>query len=450
MTDDVDIAVVGAGLSGLACARVLRRAGRTVAVLEADARVGGRTLSRVLGAGRFDLGGQWVGDTQPRVLALARELGVATFATFAEGAKVMEHAGRRGTYRGTIPTLAPWHLWAMQRALWRIEALERRMVRGAVTPELAQAWDAWTLGAWLRRHAPNPVVLKAVNAALRVVFGAEADELSLLFFLSYTTSAGGFKKLIEVKDGAQQLRFAGGAQRLSEGLAAELGDVVRLAAPVRELRQDASGVDVLGDGVRLRARRVVVAAPPALAGRIRYAPALPPERDLLTQRVPMGTLWKFVATYAQAFWRAEGLSGEAVSLDGPLAVTFDDTTEDGRQPALVGFVGGDPARALAGAGPEQRRDAVLAALARLFGPRAAQPDAFELFDWTAQPFVRGAPVGIMPAGVLSRCGDALARPCGRLHWAGTESARTWRGYLEGALEAAERAAQEVLAEPLSS
>jgi monoamine oxidase len=160
--------------------------------------------------------------------------------------------------------------------------------------------------------------------------------------------------------------------------------------------------------------------------------------------MPMGSVIKCIAAYDRAFWRQQGLSGEALCDRGPVRAVFDDCSEGGRHPALVAFVFGDEARRLSQVAPDRRRQEVLEALVLLFGPEAGRPSEYVDKDWTADPFSGGCYVGILPPGVLSSAGQALRAPVGRIHFAGTETATRWMGYMDGALEAGERAAGEVL------
>ena len=220
-------------------------------------------------------------------------------------------------------------------------------------------------------------------------------------------------------------------------------------APVRRIvawRGTAPGgfVDVVSDRYVNRARRVIVALPPALAGRIQYEPALPALRDGLTQRMPQGHLVKVQAIYERPFWRADGLNGTSISDVGPCNVTFDSSPRSGSPGALLGFVGGDEARRFARLSAPERRRAALASLARAFGPRALEPIDYLEADWASDPYSRGCPVGIAPPGVLTTYGAALREPVGRIHWAGTETSTYWNGYMDGAVRSGERAAREVL------
>jgi monoamine oxidase len=219
---------------------------------------------------------------------------------------------------------------------------------------------------------------------------------------------------------------------------------VVLGAPVHMITRTEELVTVETDDRAWQARRVIVAVPPSLAGRIGYAPPLPAMRDQLTQRMPMGNTVKCVAVYERAFWRDAGFSGEALS-DGPVTVVFDDTSHDEKQPALLGFIVGAASRDWSARPESERRTIVLAAFTRYFGSQAATPLLYVEKDWADDPWTRGCPTATMPPGTMSRYAASLREPVGRLHWAGTETSTEWCGYMEGAVASGERAAAEVLA-----
>lgn len=443
---DCDVVVVGAGLAGLTAARRLADAGAQVRVLEARDRVGGRVLTERAGDASFDLGAQWIGPGQKRVLALAGELGLGTFPTWHEGRKILDLAGKTSTYKGSIPSLSPLKLMLLQRT---ITAVEKRAATVPIedpwTAERAAEWDGTTVEAWKRRNVPSKAVRGVFDVAARVVFGAEPAELSLLHFLFYVHSGGGLMSLVEIAGGAQETRFTDGAQGLALGLARALGDRVELSSPVSTVEQRSDGVLLTAASGHVFARYAVVAVPPTLAGRIRWEPALPALRDELTQRFPMGATIKAHLLYDRPFWRDGGLSGEAVLTDGPVSVFFDNSSGDGKQAALLAFSVGAAARRL-GAMPEtERRSQIVRAAVGCFGGQAANVTGYIDKDWSADPWSRGCPTGIAPPGVLTTHGPALRDPVGRVHWAGTESATEWTGYMDGAIQSGERAATEVLA-----
>ncbi|MEM9728606.1 MAG: FAD-dependent oxidoreductase, partial [Myxococcota bacterium] len=280
--------------------------------------------------------------------------------------------------------------------------------------------------------------------AVRTIFGTEARDLSALYFLMYMNSGGGLQRIVEADDGAQQDRFTLGAQSISEALAKQLGDGVTLSAPVRTLQQGGEGIEAVSDAGVVSAKYCVVAVPPSLAGRIDYEPMVSVARDQLTQRFAMGATVKVLVTYERAFWRESGFSGEVVSSDGPLSIVYDNTSHDGKQAALVGFIVGKHARQWSSQPPADRERRVLAALARFFGDEARLCQEYHELDWGAEPWSRGCPVGGLPPGVLSNSFAHIRKPEGRIHWAGTEAATEWMGYMEGAIQSGERAADEVL------
>lgn len=446
MSRNASVIVVGAGLAGLQTATLLRERGADVTVVEAAERVGGRTSSRPMGKATFDLGGQWLGPKHRRMFALVAKHGLGTFPTFDTGKKVLVIGERRSTYKGTIPTIAPHKLAMLQIALWQIDKLALQVpAEDPWTAKDAAEWDGTTVESWKRRMIPSEDVRGILDAALRVIFGSEAAELSMLHFLYYVRQAGGLMPLVEIRGGLQETRFVQGAQSVSLALAAALGDRVHLSAPARRIAQTPSGVTVTTDAGAFHGDRVVVAVAPAIAGRIAFEPGLPGLRDELTQRFPMGGTLKSHLLYERAFWRDAGLSGEAVLTKGPVSVVFDNTSHDGAQPALVAFAVGRGAREL-GALPEaERRRRVIDVLVRCFGPEALAPVMYVDKDWSADPWVRGCPTGIVPPGVLTVFGPALRTPVDRIHWAGTETAREFTGYMEGAVESAERVADEITA-----
>jgi len=444
---DTSVAVVGAGLSGLAAARTIEAAGVDVVVLEARDRVGGRILTERTPRGVvLDHGAQWVGPTQHRILALAEEFELDTFLTYDTGRNVEFRDGRRSEYEGPVPMEDRSMSADLLEAMFELNLLAMEVPTEAPwdSPR-AEEWDSQTFDTWIRTEVKSPGAQDYLTLGVEALLGAEPRDISLLHFLFYVRSAETLMALIGVTGGAQERRFVDGAQPVAERMAAALGDRVRIGHAVRSVAQDGHGVTVRTDHGDLRADRAIVALSPAIAGRIRYEPALTAARTQLAQRVPMGAVIKIHTVYDEPFWREEGLSGQATSDAGAVRLTFDNSPPDGAPGVLLPFMQGDEARRSADADPVERRRAVLDQLAVYFGPRAATPRDYAEHSWMTEEFSGGCYTGYFPPGVWTSYGRALRTPVGRLHWAGTETATVWSGYMEGALQAGERAAGEVLA-----
>ena len=453
-----DVIVVGAGLAGLTAARQVVRAGRSAVVLEARNRVGGRVLNHALVGGDYaELGGMFTGPTQTHIQALAKEMGVGLFPTYNTGNNVFYANGRRLEYPSDTPfgTAPPDPVVAgdIAASVSQLDEMSKNVpVARPWTSSSAEEWDRQTLDTWLREHTSGSDEFMAVaSAATNAIFGCEPRELSLLYTLFYIAASGNernegtFERNFNTADGAQESRFIGGAQTIPLRMAARLGQRIVLNAPVRRIDQSSSGVTVVSDRVTARGKRVIVAIPPTLAGRIDYRPRLPALRDQLTQHMPQGTLMKFEAIYDRPFWRDAGLTGQTVSENGPVKVTFDTSPRDGRPGILMGFIGGHDARVWQHRPASERRAAALQNLVNYFGAGARNPRQIVEFNWSTEVWNRGCPVAVLGPGTLIDFGTALRTPFGRVHWAGTETSTYWNGYMDGAVRSGKRAAREVLA-----
>ncbi len=437
--DERDVVVVGAGLAGLTAARELHDAGHDVVVWEARDRVGGRTWTSELDGAAIDLGAQWLGPEQHRMHALADRFGLARFPTWNEGDSLVVDGDDRTSYGGTVPLLGPVQLARMAAALLQLRVMARTAERGRM--------DRWpALGTSLSSTIGDDSARRVVDAAVRVIFGEEPTRVSAAWAAAYAAAAGGdLLDLAAIEGGAQQTRLVGGTQAFSAALADGL-DVV-LERPVAAIERDTDGVTVTAStGERVRARHVVAAVPPPLLAAIDHTPPLPEPLRATLAATEMGSTTKVFVAYDEPFWRADGLRGEAVVTDGPVQVVFDNCSADGSVPMLLAFVTGDAARQAADASDDDLRPAVLAALVRAFGDRAATPEAVVQHHWQREPWTGGCPTANLTLPLdHARGPGVLRRGVGRLHLAGTETAREWRGYMEGAVESGERAAAEVRA-----
>ena len=440
----VDVVVVGAGFAGLTAARELTRQGHDVLVFEGRDRVGGRSLTGSVAGVPADMGGTFVGPTQDAVLALAAELQIPTTPTHHAGKNVIRWRGRARSYRGTIPKLSLAGLLDIGRLRWQFDRIARSIP--VLTPwdaRHARRLDELSLGDWLRSVRAGASSRDLLAIVARVTWGCEPDDVSMLHAARYTHAAGGLDRLLDVENGAQQDRFLGGTQQIAEAAAAELGTRVVLNAPVRRIERHGAGVTITSDRGQAEAGYVIVAIPPAHRASIEFAPPLPAEYTELAKHWPQGRLSKAYAAYPTPFWRANGFSGQALCDEGPVFITFDVSPDADGPGVLMGFV---DARAFDSLPAEQRRREALRCFASFFGDDALEPLGYVDHRWDTEEFAPGGPTAAVPPGSWTRFGPWLREPVGPIHWAGTETADEWTGFLDGAVRSGQRAAAEVAAQ----
>ncbi len=441
-----DVIIVGAGFAGLSAAKALRAAGVEPLVVEARDRVGGRTCPGSIAGLTIDLGGMWVGPTQTALDALAREYGVQTYPQYITGKSAIELNGKWRSSEGEdyLALLSlPVKLDVVQ-LVYRLTALS-----DSINPESpwshpkADQFDAMTLQTWLDEHTHTDGAMSFMVSLIRAVFCADPGDLSFLFCLFYLKSGGNLEALTTSKNGAQQRLFVGGVHQLSQRMADQLGERVILNSPVTDISQDADGVSVTCPGATYRAKALIMALAPALAGRINYSPLLPHKRDALTQRMPMGSVIKVWVAYPTPFWRARGYSGLFSSDVAAFGPAFDVTPPGTTQGLLAGFFDAKNSIEWSARTAEQRRAEVIRCLTGAFGLEANTPLEYVEKNWTEERYSLGCYTGTLGPGALTQFGPTLREPVGRLFFAGTESSSIWAGYIEGALRSGARAAAEV-------
>jgi monoamine oxidase len=449
-----DCVIVGAGLSGLAAARQLTAAGKNVVVLEARDRPGGRVQSVPTLSGQltFDAGAEFIGPTQNHIQALADEYGVATFPTYNEGNSIFWQNGVRSEYPAAIGLpIDPANGGEVVLGISKLSAIVLSITPGKPWEHpLAAYWDSITFEDWIRRTV--------ITAEARLLFGlicsstlsVGPEQVSALFMFSYIASAGDeanpgtMFRLLNTDGGAQERFFDGGAARVPEAMADSLGQRIVYEAPVSSIdTRTGRAVVTTGRGT-FRGRRVIVAMSPAISGRISYPGGLTLARSRLHTQMDMGYEGKFQAAYDTPFWRARGLSGQTIGNGSPIDITFE-TYSEGKY-WLMGFISGENMQRLDTVSEARLLRECMDSFVDYFGTDARTMAVDRGFKrWDLDPWSRGGPTGIPAPGLISRAGPALRQPTGLIHWAGTEAAIYWQGYMDGAVTSGYRAANEVQA-----
>jgi monoamine oxidase len=446
-TDETEICVVGAGFAGLAAARRLAAAGRDVTVLEARDRVGGRVWNREMSDGTIvSAGGTWLGKGQDRMFAICKELGMATYPQFDDGEVLLDIDETQYRYQGLIPNFGLLHVASLGLGLWRLNRMTKRLpIDAPWKAPGAGKLDALTLSEWVSNplNVPSKKAQALLLAGLSTFFCVDPAEVSLLGSMVLAAGGGGFQYYADTKNTETHL-IDGGSPEVAARMAGTLEDRVRLSRPVRAVRQNNGSVEILADGVKLKARRAVIATPPAVAAKIDFDPGLPPAHAHLLRRYVPGPVIKTIISYDEPFWRGDGLTGETVAPASSVPITIDQSPRSGSPGVITSFSIGPKALELGDLSPEERREAWLNELSKRLGPKARKPSAYLETDWSAEPWSLGGMIGHLSPGVLTSYGQTIREPVGSVYWAASEWATTMHGLMEGAIRSGERTADAVL------
>lgn len=454
-----DIVIVGAGISGLACANmIVERTGAKglarVLVVEANDRVGGRLLADDEAT---DLGGAYFGPGQDRIMRIIDQQGKKLYPVPVAGRSTLSLRGVVKHYAGTIPPAGPLAVIELNYAMNMIETMQKTVPE--VDPDTAPnalALDSKTSDVLIQELCPMSVdAQNIIRTAIRVILCIDPEELSVLALLWYLRINGGTRRCFETADGLQDSKVHGGAGSIPVDLCRSVqaaGVRVQLEWPVRSIDTESSPdlIVMTGglDGAEvLEARRVVMAIPPNQRHRITWRPTLPPQVAQAQQRYPTGHIIKTFTYYSTPWWREKKCNGISVADEGIILVTFDDTKPDGARPCIMGFVVCEQAAAWCDATPQDRCDAITKHYAKIFGdPRALQPIRYKDKCWASEEYVGGCYVGVPTLRTLTKYPRRhLMKPIGnRVFFAGTECAAVSAGYIDGGVEAGERAARNVL------
>ncbi|KAB1652225.1 FAD-dependent oxidoreductase [Pseudoclavibacter chungangensis] len=453
-TIDRDVVIIGAGPSGLNAARRLVAAGKSVAVLEARDRVGGRTWSDTIDGAFIEIGGQWISPDQTALKALVAELGKETFQRYREGASVyIDQAGERHVYSGDdeFPVSAETSA-AMDTMIAELDKLAAEI--GPTEPwahPRAAELDTISFHDWLHSIADDDEAVN--NIALYIAGGMltkPAYAFSALQAILMAASAGSFSNLID-EDFILDERVVGGMQSVSVQVAEELGDdVVFLNNPVRFLEWSDNGpgaaadVTARTDSMVANAKHAIVAVPPNLYSRISYEPPLPRMQHVVHQHISMGLVIKVHAVYGTPFWREDGLSASCFGASRIIQEVYDNTNHGDTRGTLVGFISDEKAERIWAMSEEDRREAILSELAAYLGEKARDVQVLYLSDWGNEEWTRGAYATSYDLGGLHRWGALQNEPVGPIFFASSDIAAEGYQHVDGAVRIGQATAQRIL------
>jgi putrescine oxidase len=448
-----DVVIIGAGPSGLSAARRLKAAGLSVAVLEARDRVGGRTWTDTIDGAMLEIGGQWISPDQTVLASLVEELGLETFERYRAGESVYISAdGTRSTYTGDMFPVGERTEQEMLKLIGILDQLAAETDPAAPWKHpRARELDTISFSSWLRGQSDDEEACN--NIGLFVAGGMltkPAHAFSALQAVLMAASAGSFSHLVD-EDFILDRRVAGGMQQVSERMAADLGDDVLLANPVRFLHWPGEhgtardGVTAVADNVTVHARYAVMAVPPNLYSRVSFDPPLPRRQHQMHQHQSLGLVIKVHAVYPTPFWRDKGLSGTCFGAGELVQEVYDNTNHQDPRGTLVGFVSDEKADAMFKLSAEDRRRAILSSIAAFLGEEALSPEVYYESDWGSEEWTRGAYAASYDLGGLHRYGPDQLEPVGPIHWSCSDLAAEGYQHVDGAVRMGLLTADRILA-----
>ncbi|KAJ5082327.1 hypothetical protein N7532_011370 [Penicillium argentinense] len=452
-TESADVVIIGAGLAGLSAALEVIRSGLSCVILEARDRVGGKTWSQQTSDGRgvIDVGAAWINDTnQSRIWTIAKRYGAEIIVQNTQGKAILEN------YDGEVSSFGYGEVPNFDEAT-RKNVTEIRDMCEAECQEL-DTWrpqntclDALTFEAYIRSRGASEAAMGTATVWTRAMLGVEPSEISALYFLNYCKSGGGLLNMrSDRKDGGQYLRVRGGTQTLSKGLASSLPEgVLHLDSPVQSIVQEQDrSIKVQAGGIVYSAAKVITTVPGPALKNISFYPPLPPAKRAWTESLYYGYYTKAMMEFKSPFWVERGFCGLANSFIGPAGVIRDSCIPQDNKYVLTCFMGGESGRAWATLSTPGREKALLKQISKLYGVANVEEQFLRMtaHEWVHDEYAGlGCPCTTLPPGILDTLGgDGLRSPVGNLHFAGTETAGEWKGYMEGAVRSGERAAAEVV------
>lgn len=419
------VAVVGLGAAGLRACMLLEAQGAEIVGFEARNRFGGRLQTIRTERGFFEAGGEWIDENQSRILELLKEMGKAPFV-------VEDGVGKQyfcGEFVDELDHESDFDQFYTAADLAVLD-LEETPWENVIYGEL----DDRPLSNYLAEHVKDRRAREILTAVIR---SEEGEELERIGTLGWLTGYEFYRSRGE--GGASPLKFPDGATAFCEWMASRIKGKLHLSTVVEKISLLEDGLWIEAGDRSERVDRVVITAPPCVAARIAFEPGLPEAKLEALEAFPLGRTIKVSMHFRSRWWARQGWNGRFLS-DLPLQQCWDGSR--GQEAVLLAYLCGDAAsEALAAPDPVQF---LLDCLAQIAPECRQEFLSGEVHDWIGDPWSSGGFPRLEPGAVLGHW-RTLIEPTGGVHWAGDAASR-WIGYIEGALESAERVTKEILGE----
>ena len=418
------ILVIGAGIAGLYSADLLQQDGYQVIVLEASDRVGGRTYTQ----NNVDLGGQWISSVHLRAMKLCERFGLEYYRQYEDGFYIRYFNGKRDVLKSKYNVLTKD---TIQNELTPYIKLFDKMIEGDIFINQKHL-DKISFGDWCRGNISNTLAYQTIMFSFDLLVCADPNSVSMFFWLYFLKSCHGYSALVGIENAAQEFILKDGAQSICNSFSANINVV--FDSEVIEVTKENNGYQVLIKNKKIYyADKIISAIPVPLVNKINWQPAFEAGRISFYNSYKMGRITKLVIEYEDSFWKIDGYSAQIISDSPPVYLAYDGCK--GKRNAIIVFVTKD-----IGYSDEQITNH-LATL--LNNDKAKTPIKIHKKNWNQDPYSGGGYFSVPPLNSLSLHSGLLTKPFEDIYFVGTETAHAWMGYMEGALESAERVVVQI-------